>query len=546
VNAGSRGFLFLRGHGPFLLVLCFAAVIYGADLGDWALWQDEANAALLAKNILRDGLPTIFDGTNVLWPAPADVGRGHRLWIVWGWLPLYVNALFFKLFGVATLTARLPSAVMGVLFLAAFYATLLRLRFSRRAAVLAAGGMALLVPVALHVRQCGYYVYVLYLPFFFFAQIFFTPRGRKRTLGAVALSTALLNTHFLVWAATMAAAGAVRLARPRRIWRDLPLAAGLLLSAVPFLYLYEIQNFWTRAFGSAGGMGLPLKAAALAHFFNRSVFPWPYLLGLGVLYGFLRRRLSPVERALLTRGALFAGVSAVLLVLLPRSFFPRYALGAVPFLIAGTALLHARAFVWGRGPAAALLGVYLAAVVGVFQTTAPGRTPLLWRLAGELRREKTDINEEVARYLNAHAAPTDTVVCNYEEFPLMFYTPNPVRGGAGRVALTRHFPEYGISPVERPEWIVYRRHNDWEKLAGGKIREFLERFEYEAIPLPVADTQWGANREDPAHHHFATPAFERPFLLYRLKKGPGTVVKAGAKASLSALPAHRQVDKIVF
>ena len=35
-------------------------------LGDRCLWQDEAETALLGKNILRFGRPIAFDGTNVV------------------------------------------------------------------------------------------------------------------------------------------------------------------------------------------------------------------------------------------------------------------------------------------------------------------------------------------------------------------------------------------------------------------------------------------------------------------------------------------------
>ena len=67
----------------FLLLLC--GVFYFTGLDNWHLWQDEANAALLSKNILSFGYPYVFDGRNVIWPEPSDVSPSTFTWILWSW-----------------------------------------------------------------------------------------------------------------------------------------------------------------------------------------------------------------------------------------------------------------------------------------------------------------------------------------------------------------------------------------------------------------------------------------------------------------------------
>ena len=70
------------------------------NLDDIFLWQDEANAACLARNILKFGFPQMFDGQNVVIQNFYELGD-HFQWTVWPWFPLYVMALFFSLFGIS-------------------------------------------------------------------------------------------------------------------------------------------------------------------------------------------------------------------------------------------------------------------------------------------------------------------------------------------------------------------------------------------------------------------------------------------------------------
>jgi hypothetical protein len=80
-----------------LLLLFLSVFFYLLNLDNWFLWQDEANGALLAKNTLKFGFPFVFDGKNVIWPGQTDVSPDFNYWVVWGWLPIYVNAFIYKI-----------------------------------------------------------------------------------------------------------------------------------------------------------------------------------------------------------------------------------------------------------------------------------------------------------------------------------------------------------------------------------------------------------------------------------------------------------------
>jgi hypothetical protein len=70
------------------------------NLGGRVLWADEAETALLARNINRFGLPRTNDGLNIIsvWGPWADSNE-DGLWIAAPWLDKYLAALSFKLGG---------------------------------------------------------------------------------------------------------------------------------------------------------------------------------------------------------------------------------------------------------------------------------------------------------------------------------------------------------------------------------------------------------------------------------------------------------------
>ncbi len=65
---------------PFLAFVVLAAVVLlFANLGDIYLWQDEAETALLARNVMTHGYPNAWDGKNLITQnAGLDSDEGHR------------------------------------------------------------------------------------------------------------------------------------------------------------------------------------------------------------------------------------------------------------------------------------------------------------------------------------------------------------------------------------------------------------------------------------------------------------------------------------
>jgi hypothetical protein len=332
----------------------------------------------------------------------------------------------------------------------------------------------------------------------------------------------------LIWAAVLAGLAVSDVARPARLKQNAGLLFAALGSAVPFLALYEAWTLLDRSLLSTRSPAFPFGQRL--QFYLRALhecfLPWQYLVMLG-LAGFLARRKIPKEtKSLLARGALFMAAALVVTAVATSFMFLRYVLFVVPVLFLLVAALQAHIYEWNRPLGA--VSLVLLCVFGMYGLNlSPRRHASLAQFLGELSRDGTDINEELTAYLNRHASPGDVALCNYEEFPLQFYTPFVIRGGMGQIGLGRNPADeiFGIPRVEKPDWII--RRADWDIFGGDVIEAILERYPYVPIPLHVADTPFG-NREDPYYHFFATPRGESPFTLYRLAESPPR--EAGGKS----------------
>src|SRR5262249_1335122 len=159
--------------------------------------------ALLGRSILVHGVPTAFDGRNIV---SQEVGREYGPDYVWRWTPWldkYLAAAAFAVLGPSTFAARFPFALLGLLCVISVYALALTLFRDRWTAVLAMAFLALSVPFILHVRQCRYYGPVILCTIW--ALYFFVGMARGRRFagwGFVVAMTMLFQSSILNAAAT--------------------------------------------------------------------------------------------------------------------------------------------------------------------------------------------------------------------------------------------------------------------------------------------------------------------------------------------------------
>ena len=485
-----------RALAFWLLVGALAGVTHLRGLGAAALWQDEAETAVLARNVLRFGLPRVDDGVNFI---SQNQGRDHDprgLWNYTPWLALYLAAGSFGVLGESAFAARLPFALcaLGALF----FVYRLSRRWSGSAAVarVALGFTLASVPWLLHARQCRWYGLAAFLSLYlWWSYEEFLDRSSRSRLHLIAASVALFHANFLIF---LAVAGGVALhflaaEAPRR-----PVANADARAALALFFALTPGIVYFRVVSRAGGAGgVPVSRwenlRELAWGLDGHVFP---LLGLAVVCALARR--SPRLRRPL---ALFLGGAAILAA--GPHFFFRYLVVFIP--LAAHLAAEAAAGLWsprsalGAAWAGALLGTNLLSV-GFWLGLRPFLRPEPAGFLAELSRPPRDPVLAAAALMGKDAKPGDLALVSYPDLSFMFHTPLGVIGGGS-----------GKRPVraDRVAWIVVRSPDE---KAGFPV----DWSRYEAVTLDAPNGPWG-NRPEPDFHAFRTRTDLPPAVIYRRK-----------------------------
>ena len=212
----------------FALAFALVATAYFYRLDRPLLWGDEGHTASLSRGILRTGIPTAYDGRNlVLFDIRAGLNR--RLvskevpWVQW-----YVGALSMALFGGDTAGFRTLFALVGLLSFVPLWAALRgRVKFPGAVAAL-----ALMAPQAvLFDRNARYYPIIVFLFSCLVWHLSASFRNRRVRFGLSTLIFVLLfHTHTLIALAIAAALGAYCL-----LWRRGDLAGYAGSAAIGFV-----------------------------------------------------------------------------------------------------------------------------------------------------------------------------------------------------------------------------------------------------------------------------------------------------------------------
>jgi hypothetical protein len=225
------------------------AFVYFFHLGVPVLWGDEADTADFGRNILRFGLPTAYDGRNLLaFDNGSQISQELYSKKI-PWVQYYVAAASMKLLGETTFGVRFLFAALGVLTLLPLCALLRPLT----PYPLAWSLFLLLQPqVVLFSRNARYYS-VLALLFVLLLWVFTAaPWSRRWRTGAmVALSLLLFHTHPLAAATALGSLILVAWFTQRADIGPVALAAvcGLVSWCLWYFPLTPIPNPDSPAFG---------------------------------------------------------------------------------------------------------------------------------------------------------------------------------------------------------------------------------------------------------------------------------------------------------
>lgn len=501
---------------PWLVgMMAVGAVLLLANLGNGRLWQDEAETAVLGRNILRFGYPRAFDGVNLVNPTLPT--QEDYAWTYHSWLPMYLAAGSFSLFGADTVSARLPFALLGLASLWMGYHLFRRLAGNLLTARLATLMLATSVPFLLHMRQCRYYAPALF--FTLWAALAYWRFLKRRQWSGPELVLALsilFHADHGVFPPVALALGLHFLGTrpgPEHLKRAGAVAGWVLALTLPWMiYLQPWQHH--KSFS------LKEISHHLQFYFrqiNRFIFP---VLFWGILLVPMRRlfggifgdKSSPAREGWRLAGLLLL-VGLVFLVFIPEQRHFRYLIFLLPWLLLIQGALLARLFQSGRPR----LGGCLLAVIlltDLFHYSAPrlaaGRPPrsLLLEFAGELTHPYRGPIDGVVDLLKEQGRAGDSVKISYGDIPLIFYLPDR------KIEPFLSPEQFGNETT--PDWIILRK--DWLPsgfLESPAYRRIQER--YRQIHLDAPDIPW-QNRPDPGYHRFQTDVHAPPVVAFHRKE----------------------------
>jgi hypothetical protein len=152
----------VKNNRLFCGLLVIFLLITLTNLSNVYLWEDEAETANLAWNILRFGWPNPWDGVNFIsqlgGPGVVKIGN-YFFWSFHPWLHFYLIAPFLAILGKTIFAVRLPSVIFGLISVVLFYRVLQEnIPSINKSVAVGIVGMLVLNPAFLVlVRQARYY-----------------------------------------------------------------------------------------------------------------------------------------------------------------------------------------------------------------------------------------------------------------------------------------------------------------------------------------------------------------------------------------------------
>lgn len=552
-----------------IVFLCFviAAIFLFKNLGNIYFWSDEANSAMVAKNILEFGYPSNFDGRNIVqhyW----NYGGEKKLspfYRTTTWLHLYLAALSFALLGLNTFAARFPFALIG---LGVIITLFLFLRKYERDKFIINTSVVLLtfcIPFYLHMRQCRYYgLAALFTLLGTWGYLEFYQHGRKTKFIIYSLLL-FLSMHSAYPILMLAVAVHFLLFYRRERIKGLFASWGWMsLVVVPvtiFLRLWERPPDLFLSFEQQFKLNLSiLRFLKYLVYFNEHLIPF-VLLAIYLAWRWKRGELSR-ERLKSNQPQTFMiillAVATVFLALVaPHNF--RFIVPYIPFSL--ILLSHILRFFKQRTNGYVVIFLLLILIssniihqapywIMLFTGSAPVNNVLTntdYRVAGkkpswftykmgvylkpasplynylyEITHDYDGPNEGISKYINQHAGKDDIVKATYGDYAYQFYT--------DRIVVPRGQFENEIMP----DWWVFRgqRWARWGRLEE-KYKDVLER-DYEKIVLDYPEIMWG-NLPEPDYHKYRTVEDVPKVVIYRRKKQKTAEEVAADKQAIKQL-----------
>ena len=494
------------------LVLGVVGALLLIRLGEREFWSDEGVSALLARNILKYGLPRVDDGRNVVsFLGPGVDSNADGLWTWSPWLDPYLMASSFAAFGETLFASRLPFVLAGLCCLPIVWSLIFRRTGNQATAMMGMLALGLSETFLLHSRQARYYSLSMLgqAILLYGLQDVIDRRGRGKWLIALG-GTMQFYCNYIISVANVLALVVIALWHWKQLrLRDLFWAA--LISGIAAAPWVLYARPWEQSFMVGSDASIPKLLAYIRecnfHFLPLMLLLWP-LFWARPFRG--RRKENDSSDVLLSSLPVFFPAFIAVLPYAPGLYL-RY---LVP-------LLPVAAVYLAEGLASTISNVKLrwaVFAVMVLTNVTAWTTALPFHYGHHLRIELADFIDEISHpyrdrtsamieFFRKNARDGETIHTRDPEFPLAFSTPLAIYFGPCR----------SLPPGQMPDWILPDTVTSVLRLTPVELTgEIANR--YERIGVMVPDSYRGGSLPDPELREYRTAPTEKEFVVYRLKR----------------------------
>ena len=196
------------------------------------------------------------------------------------------------------------------------------------------------------------------------------------------------------------------------------------LISIPFLCLHQFWILFERTNQISENFFQNYLTGLKYYFdtYNIVFLPWWFFLIIILCYIFLRHSCNKFEKKIILYSVMLIFISLFAIPFITRYCFYRYMVFIVPLTTIITSivlykLINVRPFL---GSFLALF-LFIFQIAGVRQAGDGSVMSLIVNYAYELVHKGDDVNKVLCDYISENASPEDSVVCNYGDFPIIFY-----------------------------------------------------------------------------------------------------------------------------
>lgn len=511
------------------------------NLDNIYLWQDEAETALLAQNVISFGVPKAWDGKNLITAGYGADFNKELVWTFHPWAQHYITAISFVLFGKNTFFARFPFALSGLFSFFLFYYFAKHFSQSNGVASFATVFLVFSVPYLLHIRQARYYAIIccaflwLVLSYDFFVHT--KKNGFKYGIQFVLAAALLFHSNYIVFFANMAGIFIHFILLQKKHY-DKTVIKHFVILLLLIAVLTLPWAIYANIFSKSSALGLSKNILFIIYDINYYIVPlciWP-------LIGHLFYKKDKIEMTVSSYYVLFSCIIISNVLLFSFSVYVmRYFICLFPlfFLILAESVKE----LFTRQKHFAILVVFLLISTNILSILpvipfslinleniahSIGKRPdslirfineksqldsSLYNFFYEITHDYNGPNEGTVLFLQKNSKNSETFYTNYGSLPIMFYTPLK---GVNQIQHPSHFA-YNVTAfdIKQVDWIIVRE--GWSHTKT--LQDFVDKHinDYEEITLNYPNIRWG-NRPDPNFHLFKTVKNAPQLKIYKRKK----------------------------